>query len=718
MKKFRKEKRKNAVIKCLSSVFMSFALIASSFSMNTVTALAEETVSDAASTIRMTGTEGSVAVTDSTGKELSQVDNMRLYSGNQISTDTESYAYFNLDDTKAVKLADLSSAEIRQNKKNLEVLLESGGLYFDVSEKLQKNENMKVRASNMVMGIRGTDADLAVNDDGSITARLYTGKLEGTVTNTDTGKTSAFKMEAGQSATISNSSEDNTPQVSLDNVKISDVPGYVMQEIVSNGRTEEVFNASGLDMRDITTEEINKKIRSEQQVKIITSAEKKNEFTEQENNKSKNNVWHAAKNSNVVSTPAGSKKIDPNSTTQGQAATNGTSTQSGSGTSKSSSEGTSVSSSGGSTNSSSDGSSSGSSSGNSSSQEEKEEEEKYAVDVADTDNGKIKVSKEEAKEGATVTVTVTPDDGYVLKKLTVTNKKTDKTVSTTKKSDNVYSFEMPAAGVKIKATFEKTYSVTVGTIENGTVTANPTSATKGTSVTLTATANDGYELSTIEAKTKSGTAVTLSGDGNTRTFTMPAENVTVSATFTATAEPTYTVTVGTIENGTVTANPTSAVKGTSVTLTAVPNDGYELSTIEAKTESGTSVTLWGDGNTRTFTMPAENVTVSATYTATAEPTYTVTVGTIENGTVTASPTSAAKGTSVTLTAAPNDGYVLSAIEAKTESGTSVTLSGDGNTRTFTMPEENVTVTATFISPRKRFSFSSGIMVLKSVTQMQ
>ena len=74
------------------------------------------------------------------------------------------------------------------------------------------------------------------------------------------------------------------------------------------------------------------------------------------------------------------------------------------------------------------------------------------------------------------------------------------------------------------------------------------------------------------------------------------------------------MTVADCSNGSVTANPTSAAQGATVTLTASPSSGYELDTISAA--AGTSaVTLSGSGNTRTFTMPAANVTVTAAFKA-------------------------------------------------------------------------------------------------------
>lgn len=74
-----------------------------------------------------------------------------------------------------------------------------------------------------------------------------------------------------------------------------------------------------------------------------------------------------------------------------------------------------------------------------------------------------------------------------------------------------------------------TYKVNIAaSIEHGSVTASPTSAAAGTEITLTATANSGYVWSSYTVKDASGGAVAVSAQGK---FTMPASDVTVSATF-------------------------------------------------------------------------------------------------------------------------------------------------------------------------------------------
>lgn len=185
---------------------------------------------------------------------------------------------------------------------------------------------------------------------------------------------------------------------------------------------------------------------------------------------------------------------------------------------------------------------------------------------------------------------------------------------------------------------------------------------------------------------------------NQITFT----KITFVTAGTSPASPTYNISVNTPSNGTVTANPTKAKEGATVTLTINPNAGYELETISATDGDNQAVTLNGSGNTRTFTMPASDVTVSATFKASV---YTVSVSSVSNGSIAANTTSATMGETVTLTITPDSRYELGSISVVDGSGQTVTLSGSGNTRTFTMPANNVTVTGSFVKERTYVSAS-------------
>lgn len=79
----------------------------------------------------------------------------------------------------------------------------------------------------------------------------------------------------------------------------------------------------------------------------------------------------------------------------------------------------------------------------------------YPITTPDkTENGSVNISSTSAKRGSIVTITVTPDAGYVLDELTVTDKD-GKDVALNKKSDTEYTFVMPAGKVEITPSFVK-----------------------------------------------------------------------------------------------------------------------------------------------------------------------------------------------------------------------------------------------------------------------
>ena len=76
----------------------------------------------------------------------------------------------------------------------------------------------------------------------------------------------------------------------------------------------------------------------------------------------------------------------------------------------------------------------------------------YTVSADKTENGAITVSPKSASKGDTVTITVTPDKGYVLESLTVLDKD-GKALELTDKGSGKYTFTMPAGKVMVKAVF-------------------------------------------------------------------------------------------------------------------------------------------------------------------------------------------------------------------------------------------------------------------------
>ena len=79
---------------------------------------------------------------------------------------------------------------------------------------------------------------------------------------------------------------------------------------------------------------------------------------------------------------------------------------------------------------------------------------RYTVSVPSVANGSVSVTPTSVTKGATVTITVKPNEGYELGKLTVTDQSGNR-LSLTDKGNGKHTFTMPAGKVSVDATFAK-----------------------------------------------------------------------------------------------------------------------------------------------------------------------------------------------------------------------------------------------------------------------
>ena len=146
----------------------------------------------------------------------------------------------------------------------------------------------------------------------------------------------------------------------------------------------------------------------------------------------------------------------------------------------------------------------------------------------------------------------------------------------------------------------------------------------------------------------------------------------------------FRVSIGTQTYCTASVNKPSAMPGDLVTVTVRSNTGY--GNVKVGVSPSVAVTKVNE-TTFTFVMPYTNVEVSASASALD---FRINVSKTGNGTVTVK--SLAKyGETVTVTVAPGTDYLLSSITAS-----GVSLSGSGNTRTFVMPANDVTIQVAFV----------------------
>lgn len=363
----------------------------------------------------------------------------------------------------------------------------------------------------------------------------------------------------------------------------------------------------------------------------------------------------------------------------------------------------------------------------------------YAVKVADANKDTLKITSPEADlykvaEGTSVTVVATPKDGYTLTAdgvvVTYGDNQTLKATPDTEKA-NTYTFAMPAGDATVSAAFEevKKYNVTVaGTVENGTVGVEPKTAAAKDVVTVTVTPNTNFKYTDGSLKatyTDGGTKKEINdfkavdGKENTYTFKMPAADVTVSAAFEAVEVETYSVTTKSTEYGKVTADKTTGVKaGDTVTLTVEPVDNNSMLTklagngltIKDSKDTVISYKAVEEGKTYTFTMPADNVTVTPQFTI-VEYGITTEVEPAEDGTITGTitvkdadgnvkkraPEDKNKTAILYATFTPAEGYELSVAECW-QGGTGGPLADTQLTNgvyEFYMPANSVKFKATF-----------------------
>lgn len=255
----------------------------------------------------------------------------------------------------------------------------------------------------------------------------------------------------------------------------------------------------------------------------------------------------------------------------------------------------------------------------------------HAIVVEQTENGSVSVAQN-AVAGETITVTPSPIQGFNLDALTITSNGTD--VPATPNSDGTYAFTMPDADVRIVATFAAitpdapTLSAQVGE-EPGTIDVTWTQSTDNgaviTSYSLAVTSNDGQHVEGSPlAINPDQSSYQLTGltQGASYTLQLTSYNHDTSAVSNEVAvtlpepeQPRFTVSVASdIKHGTVAVSPDQAQEGALVTVTASPEEGYELESVGASAEDGSSITpAKQDDGSFTFQMPASDVTVTASF---------------------------------------------------------------------------------------------------------
>ena len=192
------------------------------------------------------------------------------------------------------------------------------------------------------------------------------------------------------------------------------------------------------------------------------------------------------------------------------------------------------------------------------------------------------------------------------------------------------------------AATQYTLTVTAGT--GGSVSTSGGTYDDGTIVTVTATPNDGYEFVGWNGSDSTNATIDITINSDTTLEALFSEIQSTAAT----TQYNLTVTAGT--GGSVSTSGGTYDDGTIVTVTATPNDGYEFVGWNGSDSTNATIDITINSDTTLEALFSEIQSTAAT----TQYNLTVTAGT--GGSVSTSGGTYDDGTTVTITATPDDGY--------------------------------------------------------------
>lgn len=236
----------------------------------------------------------------------------------------------------------------------------------------------------------------------------------------------------------------------------------------------------------------------------------------------------------------------------------------------------------------------------------------YSISCNTAEHGTIKASVSKATAGTEVTITGTPEDGYVLKSIKVNGGED----IPAQEDGKTAKFIMPAADATVTATFVKLYKIVAdSSIKNADVIITPDKQIAGGIVKIKVAPKTGYYVKTVSANGTNIKSTSMPTDvekGSTiekNDYVMPAEDVVITAEV---EKIDYTITK-TATNATisVTGSKEKANYGDTVEFTVSPLADNEIGLVEViKNRDKSEVSYDVTAGTYSFTMPAGEVTIN------------------------------------------------------------------------------------------------------------
>jgi len=252
--------------------------------------------SAAAAVMRLMKTEGTVSISNSSGRSVKQTERMSLRSGYSLKTEESSYAWINLDDEKLVKMDAVSEITVRKSGKKLDILLDAGNLFFNVKSPLDDDEVFNVRTSTMAVGIRGTSGWVKVIDQWTSRLSVLEGTVTVCVTDPVTGETKTESVTSGETVDCKVYPQD-TSGSKCDIIRGTygerDIDGFVLVELRPDvPLCEKIKEESGIDIIGMPGKPADRLKEDQEQIRDKLQ-EIENGLERQDEDISKDKVWPA-----------------------------------------------------------------------------------------------------------------------------------------------------------------------------------------------------------------------------------------------------------------------------------------------------------------------------------------------------------------------------------------------------------------------------------------
>lgn len=188
-----------------------------------------------AAAMRLRKTAGEVWVSDEKQKDVPLAEDLGLYSGYRVDTWEESYAWIDLDEVKLTKMDADSRVEVVKDGKDLEILVKSGSIFFNVTEPLAEDETMTIRTADLLVGIRGTCGWV---DAEKKQAALLEGKIRCEADGERANISAGEKVSLGEDG-----------QLTVTPLTARDVPEFVREELEEDEDfLQEILDDTGIDV--------------------------------------------------------------------------------------------------------------------------------------------------------------------------------------------------------------------------------------------------------------------------------------------------------------------------------------------------------------------------------------------------------------------------------------------------------------------------------------